>query len=481
MSTFDKYVNPLATRYSSPEMQGLFSEEKKISTWRKLWIGLAKAEKELGLPITEEQIKELEKNVTNLNLDRAKDLEKKLRHDVMAHIHAYSEQCPKAAPIIHLGATSCFVTDNGDTLIFQEAIRFVLGKLEKFIEALAAFCLQHKNLPCLGYTHFQPAQPTTVGKRASLWLFDFFNDLKELWERSQKLPFLGVKGTTGTQASFLNLFEGDLKKVIHLDEKVSQAFAFSPLPISGQTYSRKFDILLAQSLSGIAQSASKMASDIRLLSHLGEVEEPFEDSQVGSSAMAYKRNPMRSERICGIARFASSLVPNLVETASSQWMERTLDDSSNRRLVIPQLFLAIDALLNLATNVISGLKVFPKIIEKNLNKHLPFFATENILMHGVKKGGDRQLLHEKIRKFTLEAKEAERLHGEASNLEERLLNDPDFSLTKESLERILEGESFIGIAPYQVESWIDNEVFPFLETLKKEEFIKNVPNYQISV
>ena len=402
MSNTDRYVSPLSERYASKEMQYLFSPDKKFRTWRRLWIALAETEKELGLPITDEQIEELKEHADDINYDVAKAREKEVRHDVMSHVYAYGVQCPKAKGIIHLGATSCYVGDNTDIIIMTEALRLVKKKLVNVLSELSAFADRYKDLPTLAFTHFQPAQPTTVGKRATLWMQEFYLDLEDLDYVISTMKLLGSKGTTGTQASFLELFDGDMEKVNALDPMIAQKMGFSACyPVSGQTYSRKVDTRVLNVLAGIAASATKMSNDIRLLQHLKEVEEPFEKSQIGSSAMAYKRNPMRSERIASLSRYVITDALNPAITSATQWFERTLDDSANKRLSIPEGFLAIDGILDLCLNVVDGLVVYPKVIEKHLMSELPFMATENIMMDAVKKGGDRQELHERIRELSM--------------------------------------------------------------------------------
>ena len=460
----DTYSNPLVKRYASPEMSQVFSDKVKFTTWRKLWCELAKAEKTLGLKISDEQISEMESHIFDLNLDAAREYEKRFRHDVMAHIHAFGDQCPNARPVIHLGATSAFVGDNTDIIQLRDALTIIRQKLAGLIFNLKKFALEYKNLPTLGFTHFQPAQLTTVGKRAALWLQDFVIDYHDIEHIITTLRFRGVKGTTGTQASFLSLFDGDHKKVKKLDEMVSRAFGFSKtFGITGQTCTRKVDARAASFLSGISQSISKMSNDIRLLAHLKEVEEPFESSQIGSSAMPYKRNPMRSERMTSIARFVISLESSPAFTASTQWLERTLDDSANKRLSIPQMFLGADAVLLLAINVTAGLVVYPEVIRKRINEELPFIATENILMSAVKKGGDRQTLHEEIRRLAQEAGNRVKLEGAENDLIERIKKSDKFNLSEEELERLMEPELYIGRAPEQVEEFIAEEVNSILE------------------
>ena len=460
----DRYVSPLSERYASREMQYIFSPDMKFSTWRRLWVALAETEKELGLPITDEQIAELKEHITDINYDDARAREKIVRHDVMSHVYAYGLQCPKAKGIIHLGATSCYVGDNTDIIIMREALRLVRKKLINVIAGLAGFADEYKALPTLGFTHFQPAQPTTVGKRASLWMQEFMIDLDEVDHVLGTLRLLGSKGTTGTQASFLELFEGDLDKVDALDPMIAEKMGFDGcISVSGQTYPRKIDTIVTGALSGIAQSAMKMATDIRLLQHLKEVEEPFEKSQIGSSAMAYKRNPMRSERICSLSRYVMIDVLNPAVTAGTQWFERTLDDSANKRLSIPEGFLAIDGILALCINVTDGLKVYPKVIEKRLRSELPFMATENIMMDAVKAGGDRQELHERIRELSMQAGRRVKEEGLDNNLLELIAADPAFGLSLEDLEKSMDPARYIGCAPHQVEKYLKDVVRPMLE------------------
>ena len=460
------FEHPLVERYASRKMVELFSPRKKFTTWRQLWVALAEVERELGLPITEEQIEELKANVENLNLERAKELERIFKHDVMAHIHAFGEQCPKAKGIIHLGATSCYVTDNTDVIIIRDALKIILERLVNVIAVLADFAQRYKEVPCLGYTHLQVAQPTTVGKRAALWLQDFVEDLRNVEFVLENLKFRGVKGTTGTQDSFLKLFGGDEEKVKELDRRVAEKFGFKKrFIITGQTYTRKQDYFVAQALSGIAQSAHKMATDIRILMSFGEIEEPFGKEQVGSSAMPYKRNPMKSERMCALSRFVMSLLESFEYTHATQWMERTLDDSAIRRLAIPEMFMATDAVLILAANVVGGLVVYPKVIEKRLRENLPFVAVEEILMEAVKRGGDRQKLHDKIRRYAFEASKKVK-EGGTNDLLARIAADEEFGLSKEDLDNLLDPKRFIGRAPSQVVEFIKEEVEPILERYK---------------
>lgn len=461
MST--EYKNPLIERYASKAMSRLFSPQYKFQTWRKLWIMLAESQKELGLPITQEQIDELKGFETNINFDEAKKREKEVRHDVMAHVHAYGLQCPKAAGIIHLGATSCYVGDNTDLIQMREALRLVQCRLYLFMDKLSSFALEYKDMPTLGFTHYQPAQLTTVGKRACLWLQEFLLDCEELEFIINTLPFRGVKGTTGTQASFLALFDGDNDKVVALDMAVTAKAGFKRnLTITGQTYTRKIDARIMGALSSISQSLAKFSTDIRLLQNLKEIEEPFEKSQIGSSAMAYKRNPMRSERIGSLSRFVQGLVSSTVFTASTQWFERTLDDSANKRLAVPQAFLATDAMLILAANISSGLVVYPKMIERRVASELPFMATENIMMACVKKGGDRQQLHEAIREHSMEAGKRVKLEGGDNDLLTRIAGDSAFSLSKNEIDNIVDSKKFTGRAARQCETFINNEVKPLL-------------------
>jgi adenylosuccinate lyase len=455
------YENPLALRYASREMNWVWSPQNKFQTWRQLWVALAKAEKEFGLKITDEQIAELEAHITDIDFELAEKKEKELRHDVMSHVHAYGELCPKARGIIHLGATSCYVGDNTDLMQMREALGLIRGKLVLLLEKLSVFANTNKAVPTLGFTHFQPAQLTTVGKRATLWMYDLLLDLENVEARLKNMPFRGVKGTTGTQASFLELFDGDHAKVEALDARVAEMMGFPcSVPVSGQTYTRKFDYFILSILSGIAQSASKMGNDVRLLSHLKEVEEPFEKNQIGSSAMAYKRNPMRSERVCSLSRYVISLVDNTAYTHATQWFERTLDDSANRRLSIPEAFLATDIILTTLINVAGGLQVWPKIIEKRLRQELPFMATENIIMECVKAGGDRQDLHEGIRKHSMEASRRVKEEGADNQLLDLLKQDPMFKPVHAKLDKLLDPKLFIGRSPEQVDSFLKNHVAP---------------------
>ncbi|ADL42694.1 adenylosuccinate lyase [Caldicellulosiruptor obsidiansis OB47] len=465
----DIYETPLNSRYASDEMKRLFSNDTRFKLWRKLWIALAEAQKELGLDITDEQIEEMKRYAEDINYEVARQKEKELRHDVMAHIHAFGEQAKKARPIIHLGATSCFVTDNADIIIMYEALKLIRKKLVNCIKVLADFALKYKDMPTLGFTHFQPAQLTTVGKRAMLWVQDLVMDLEFLEYVLDHTYLRGVKGTTGTQASFMALFDGDEEKVKLLDKLVCKKMGFEKsFPLTSQTYPRKYDFLVLSVLASIAQSSYKFANDIRLLQHLKEIEEPFEKTQVGSSAMAYKRNPMRSERICALARYVMVNIQNPLFTASVQWLERTLDDSANRRISIPEAFLAVDSILNLYHNVASGLVVYEKMIERHIQQELPFMATENILMEAVKRGGDRQDLHEKIRRYSMEAGRNVKEFGKENNLIELISNDPSFKLSKEEIEAILNPKKFVGRAPSQVQEYYDEYVKPILEKYKDE-------------
>ena len=464
MAQHDKYISPFSTRYASDEMQYIFSDDNKFRTWRRLWIALAKAEQKQGLAITDEQIAELEAHKDDINYEDAIAREKLVRHDVMSHVYAYGLQCPKAKGIIHLGATSCYVGDNTDVIIMREGLQLVRKKVIGVLANLAKFADEYKAMPCLAYTHCQPAQLTTVGKRATLWAQDLLMDLEQLEFQLEHLKLLGCKGTTGTGASFLALFDGDEQKVVALEQKICEKMGFSgAYPVSGQTYSRKVDFQVLQVLSGIAQSASKFSSDIRLLSHLKEVDEPFESGQIGSSAMAYKRNPMRSERIASLSRYVICDLQNAAVTASAQWFERTLDDSANRRISIPEAFLATDGILTLYLNVIRGLTVYPKMAEKHLADELPFLATENILMYCVKeKGGDRQALHEAIRQHSVAAGKEVKLHGGSNDLLERILADPIFGLTRAELNKLVDPHAFTGMAVHQTETFLREQVAPVL-------------------
>ena len=468
MST-DRYVSPLSERYASKEMQYIFSPDMKFRTWRRLWIALAETEKELGLNITQEKIDELKAHADDINYDVAKAREKEVRHDVMSHVYAYGVQCPKAKGIIHLGATSCYVGDNTDIIVMTEALKLVRKKLLNVIAELAKFADANKNLPTLAFTHFQPAQPTTVGKRATLWMQEFMMDLEDLDYVLSTMKLLGSKGTTGTQASFLELFDGDQETIDKIDPMIAEKMGFKACyPVSGQTYSRKVDTRVLNILAGIAASAHKFSNDIRLLQHLKEVEEPFEKSQIGSSAMAYKRNPMRSERIASLSRFVMVDALNPAITSATQWFERTLDDSANKRLSVPEGFLAIDGILDLCLNVVDGLVVYPKVIEKRLRSELPFMATENIMMDAVKAGGDRQELHEKIRELSMIAARNVKAEGKENNLLELIAADPAFNMSLEDLEKTMDPAKYTGRAAIQVDAFLKNVVNPVLEANKDE-------------
>ncbi|MGN8630213.1 adenylosuccinate lyase [Blautia sp. HCP3S3_G3] len=466
MST-DRYVSPLSERYASKEMQYIFSPDMKFRTWRKLWIALAETEKELGLNITQEQIDELKAHADDINYDVAKERERQVRHDVMSHVYAYGVQCPKAKGIIHLGATSCYVGDNTDIIVMTEALKLVRKKLVNVIAELSKFADKYKAQPTLAFTHFQPAQPTTVGKRATLWTQEFLLDLEDLEYVLGTMKLLGSKGTTGTQASFLELFDGDQETIDKIDPMIAEKMGFKECyPVSGQTYSRKVDTRVLNVLAGIAASAHKMSNDIRLLQHLKEVEEPFEKSQIGSSAMAYKRNPMRSERIASLSRYVMVDALNPAITSATQWFERTLDDSANKRLSIPEGFLAIDGILDLCLNVVDGLVVYPKVIEKRLMSELPFMATENIMMDAVKAGGDRQELHERIRELSMEAGRNVKVEGKDNNLLELIAADPAFNLTLEELQKTMDPTKYVGRAKEQTEAFLAKVVNPVLEAHK---------------
>ena len=478
MST-DRYTSPLSERYASKEMQYIFSQDMKFSTWRKLWIALAETEMELGLSengkpvITQEQIDEMKAHVNDINYDVAKEREKLVRHDVMSHVYAYGQQCPKAAGIIHLGATSCYVGDNTDIIVMNEALKLVHKKLVSVIAELANFAEKYRDQPTLAFTHFQPAQPTTVGKRATLWTQEFLMDLEDLEYVQSTLKLLGSKGTTGTQASFLELFDGDQETIDKIDPMIAEKMGFkSCYPVSGQTYSRKVDTRVLNILAGIAASAHKMSNDIRLLQHLKEVEEPFEKNQIGSSAMAYKRNPMRSERIASLSRYVMVDALNPAITSATQWFERTLDDSANKRLSVPEGFLAIDGILDLCLNVVDGLVVYPKVIYKHFMAEIPFMATENIMMDAVKQGGNRQELHEKIRQLSMEAGKTVKEEGKDNNLVDLIAADPAFGLTKEQIEANLKPELYVGRAPRQVEVFLRDVVRPILDANKEELGVK---------
>ena len=466
MST-DRYVSPLSERYASKEMQYIFSPDMKFRTWRRLWIALAETEKELGLNITQEQIDELKAHKDDINYDVARERERQVRHDVMSHVYAYGVQCPKAKGIIHLGATSCYVGDNTDIIVMAEALKLVQKKLVNVIAELSKFADKYKEQPTLAFTHFQPAQPTTVGKRATLWTQEFLMDLEDLEYVMGTLKLLGSKGTTGTQASFLELFEGDQETIDKIDPMIAEKMGFKNCyPVSGQTYSRKVDTRVLNILAGIAASAHKMSNDIRLLQHLKEVEEPFEKSQIGSSAMAYKRNPMRSERIASLSRYVMVDALNPAITSATQWFERTLDDSANKRLSIPEGFLAIDGILDLCLNVVDGLVVYPKVIEKHMMAELPFMATENIMMDAVKAGGDRQELHERIRELSMEAGRTVKVEGKDNDLLERIAADPAFNLTIEELRKSMEPSRYVGRAKEQTVTFIEKTVQPVLDAHK---------------
>ena len=468
MSGTDKYVSPLSERYASKEMQYIFSPDMKFRTWRKLWIALAETEKELGLPITDEQIEELKSHAEDINYEVAKEREKIVRHDVMSHVYAYGVQCPKAKGIIHLGATSCYVGDNTDIIVMSEALKLVRKKLINVIAELRNFADKYKNQPTLAFTHFQPAQPTTVGKRATLWMQEFLMDLEDLEYVAGTLKLLGSKGTTGTQASFLELFDGDQETIDKIDPMIAEKMGFkAAYPVSGQTYSRKVDTRVLNILAGIAASAHKFSNDIRLLQHLKEVEEPFEKNQIGSSAMAYKRNPMRSERIASLSRYVMVDALNPAITSATQWFERTLDDSANKRLSVPEGFLAIDGILDLCLNVVDGLVVYPKVIEKHLMSELPFMATENIMMDAVKAGGDRQELHERIRELSMEAGRTVKVEGKENNLLELIAADPAFNLSLEDLKKTMDPARYVGRAPLQVDNFLKNVVDPVLDANKE--------------
>ena len=468
MADYNRYTSPLTGRYASKEMQYIFSQDNKFRTWRKLWIALAETEHELGLNITKEQIDELKAHQDEINYEVAEAREKEVRHDVMSHVYAYGVQCPNAKGIIHLGATSCYVGDNTDIIIMREGLELVHKKLVNVINELSKFAMKYKDMPTLAYTHFQPAQPTTVGKRATLWLNELVLDLEDLEYVLGSLKLLGSKGTTGTQASFLELFDGDHAKCRQLDQMIAEKMGFtSCYPVSGQTYSRKVDFRVLSVLAGIAQSAHKFTNDIRMLQHMKEVEEPFEKHQIGSSAMAYKRNPMRSERIASLADYVISDLMNPMLVSSTQWFERTLDDSANKRLSVPEGFLAIDGILDLYLNVVDGLVVYPKVIRKHLMAELPFMATENIMMDAVKAGGDRQELHEKIRQLSMQAGKTVKEEGKVNNLLELIAADPSFHLSLEDLEASMQPERYVGRAPKQTEEFITEVINPILEKNKE--------------
>lgn len=470
MQNTDRYQSPLSERYASKEMQYIFSPDKKFRTWRKLWIALAETEKELGLcqngkpVITDEQIEELKAHAEDINYEVAKEQEKLVRHDVMSHVYAYGQQCPKAAGIIHLGATSCYVGDNTDIIVMTEALRLVKKKLINVMKVLSDFAEEYKGLPTLAFTHFQPAQPTTVGKRACLWLQEFLIDLEDLEFVISNMKLLGSKGTTGTQASFFELFDGNQETIDKIDPMIAKKMGFDACyPVSGQTYSRKVDTRVLNVLAGIAASAHKMSNDIRLLQHLKEIEEPFEKNQIGSSAMAYKRNPMRSERIASLARFVMVDALNPAITSATQWFERTLDDSANKRLSVPEGFLAVDGILDLCLNVVDGLVVYPKVIEKRLMSELPFMATENIMMDAVKKGGNRQELHERIRELSMETGRKVKVEGKENNLLELIAAAPEFNMSIEELKETMKPWKYVGCSKEQVEAFLVNHIRPILE------------------
>jgi adenylosuccinate lyase len=466
MEEKEKYISPLSTRYASPEMQYIFSESFKFKTWRRLWISLAKAEQKLGLAITDEQIAEMEAHAEDINYEAAQAREKIVRHDVMSHVYAYGLQCPKAAGIIHLGATSCYVGDNTDVIILREASHIVLKKAAQVLKNLSDFALRYKDLPCLAYTHLQPAQLTTVGKRATLWMYELSQDIENLIYQLSNLKLLGSKGTTGTQASFVELFEGDRNKIKQLEAMIAEDMGFSAcVPVSGQTYSRKVDAYFLSVLSGFAQSAYKFANDLRILQSFEEIEEPFEDNQIGSSAMPYKRNPMRSERICALARYVITDSLNPAFTSATQWFERTLDDSANKRISVAEAFLAIDAILNIYINVTGGLVVYDKVVTRRVMEKLPYMATENIMMMAVKKGGNRQELHELLREHSPAAAKRVKLEGGANDLIDRIAADPAFPVTREEIEAELDPARFTGCAPEQTKEFVEEVVNPILERL----------------
>ncbi len=468
MDSKDKYISPLSTRYASPEMQSIFSERFKFTTWRRLWIALAKAEKELGLNITDEQIAEMELHCDDINFDVAEEREKVVRHDVMSHVYAFGKQCPKAEPIIHLGATSCYVGDNTDVVILKAASEVVLKKAAQVLKNLSEFALKYKAMPCLAYTHLQPAQLTTVGKRATLWAYELAQDIEELEHRIKQLKLLGSKGTTGTQASFVELFEGDEAKIDRMEEIIAEEMGFEAcVAVSGQTYSRKTDAYFLSVLSGIAQSAYKFSNDLRILQSFEEMEEPFEKKQIGSSAMPYKRNPMRSERISALARYVIVDSLNPAFTSSVQWFERTLDDSANKRISVAEAFLAVDAILNIYINVTNGLVVYDKVVERRVMEKLPFMATENIMMKAVKKGGNRQELHEKLREHSHKAAAKVKLEGGTNDLIERIANDPDFNVTEEEIRAELDPKLYIGRSISQTEKFVAEITLPIIDRLYK--------------
>ena len=464
---YENYVSPFSTRYASKEMQYIFSAEKKFTTWRKLWVALARAEHKLGLPVSQEQVEELQAHVNDINFAVAEAREKEVRHDVMSHVYAYGQQCPNAAGIIHLGATSCYVGDNTDVILMREALQVVRRKLVNVIDLLGKFAEEYKALPCLAYTHLQPAQPTTVGKRATLWCNELVMDLEEVEYRIKNLKLLGSKGTTGTQASFLELFEGDEEKIKKLEQYICEEMGFDGVvPVSGQTYSRKMDSQVVCTLAGIAQSCSKFSNDLRILQNFKEMEEPFEAHQIGSSAMPYKRNPMRSERITSLARYVMCDSLNPMFTSATQWFERTLDDSANKRISVAEGFLAVDSILNIMLNVCDGLVVYPKVIAQRLNRELPFMATENIMMQAVKKGGNRQQLHERLREHSMAAAKVVKEEGKENDLIDRIANDPAFQLTREEIEKVLVPSNFVGRSVHQVEEFIADYVQPIRDANK---------------
>ncbi len=464
---YENYVSPFSTRYASKEMQYIFSAEKKFTTWRKLWVALARAEHKLGLPVSQEQVEELQAHVNDINFAVAEAREKEVRHDVMSHVYAYGQQCPNAAGIIHLGATSCYVGDNTDVILMREALQVVHRKLVNVIDLLGKFAEEYKALPCLAYTHLQPAQPTTVGKRATLWCNELVMDLEEVEYRIKNLKLLGSKGTTGTQASFLELFEGNEDKIKKLEQYICEEMGFDGVvPVSGQTYSRKMDSQVVCTLAGIAQSCSKFSNDLRILQNFKEMEEPFEAHQIGSSAMPYKRNPMRSERITSLARYVMCDSLNPMFTSATQWFERTLDDSANKRISVAEGFLAVDSILNIMLNVCDGLVVYPKVIAQRLNRELPFMATENIMMQAVKKGGNRQQLHERLREHSMAAAKVVKEEGKENDLIDRIANDPAFQLTREEIEKVLVPSNFVGRSVHQVEEFIADYVQPIRDANK---------------
>lgn len=472
--SYDRYESPFSTRYASKQMQYIFSADNKFRTWRRLWIALARAEQKLGLDISDEQIAQMEQYKDDINYDVAEKREKEVRHDVMSHIYAYGQQAPKAKPIIHLGATSCYVGDNTDVIVMRQGMELVRDKLCTVIQLLADFADQYKQIPCLAYTHLQPAQLTTVGKRATLWINELLMDYEELESRLANLSLLGQKGTTGTQASFMDLFNGDGEKIDQLEQMIAHEMGFERVvPVSGQTYSRKVDAQILNTLSGIAQSAYKFANDLRILASFKEMEEPFEEHQIGSSAMPYKRNPMRSERICALARYVITNSLNPAYTASTQWFERTLDDSANKRIAVAEAFLAVDSILNIYINVADGLVVYPKMIEQRVMRELPFMATENIMMEAVKKGADRQEMHERIRQHSLAAAEQVKVFGRENDLVSRIAADPAFGLTEEEIRRVLDPALFIGRCPQQVERFLQRDVAPVIQRYQ-DRLVKDV-------